>query len=1439
MFARFIFWRLMGLVAALFSLSLSTWILNKGIGGLLPGIGKTPVLSKAQQALQVPLATGHAPALNLPKVPLPKVQVPATPSTSGLLGDTETGAHMLWSGLVVFGVPLLQAVVWGGLTILTLLVCIRLAVRRQRRYARLRVSPYRTDRATVEGIVSMFEALHKRLLRRWWRRLFLGQPSIAMEVHMMPRFGSSASFGQVAGSLTGLDENGTFAQGCYQAWLMISCPEGLEQMVQASLRTAYPNCRVERMNMPLRSPPSLLRLKKHAEFIKRVKVLDRYEHERDPPMNRLLTVMGACEEPSYVQIALTPTPMLFERHAKHAYKHHERHVTHHGPGPHRHPQRSVFEESELRGALEVQHRPLFFVDLRVIASTRAVGERIASELRAEGAENRLVERSTRVRQGLLKLYDRRVDRGEGNPLPNLHRGVFASTELAALWHLPSIDYMTVPFTRSSMPVAPASPAIFRPASGPGTLHDALGPVSIHPELRRQNIAVPGTVEQGKSSYLVATIAEDLRRERCAVIVLDPKGDAAEAAVSAVPDDRTCTLLDFSHPTCGFNPLAANAPADVVADYVVGALRNLFTDADIRASSDRYLRNAIIAVLAHDERATLWDAARILSVGEEGYVYRARVGASVRGIPEFKEISEFFTAELSAQLSDARSMTTAKLDAPVNKLARLLNSPSIKRVLLNESLQVDFDKVISGCEVLVVKGAMGAMGAGNTSVLMQMLVGMLDASLARQQDHATADDRVAVALKIDEAPLVVNRGFAETMALKRSAGLETVACWQTDSQWTEREIREQLDALFAHRVYFATASTQDARNAASLMMAEFSDMVRPDLRNISALGHPDARLHLPKYHAIVSWTTPQGRQGPFMAKTIPMHADQRRIELHLERQAERGGSYRADLRQPHWERERLTISGQRTVSRKEWTASVGSVERARPVPASLGEPEDEVRDRALGLAEHAGTEGALTTAAVVVSASDGPAPPVQANATVVVDEGPEQKPATPRADTEEPGAEPDTDQPPPSGDHEHKPESTSESDPDAESELLASPFPALEGPPAEKASTPADTYRELVELDGAHRLRWAKQVESLRKLKPDELDLEIMALLARLEHVLSSQIHRRFNIGRAATTTQRRLKRLSEAGLVHRFQFHRRDGGGIPMCYVITEAGLEQLHSSGLIDSAELERVSSERSRRPRHARVEDEHMLEQARHDIHVSGWVLALERTLGGPPFPIRGPRESVLSPPMRSTPAGKVAFGPGDLRLPGGRTPHDFWRTDNDGKRTDVKHFETVRPDATVEVPLTTGESGKPPCADLIVELDDRLPIGRHAAKLERYDHLVSGWALERTRYGKRLGCPPLVVFVCRDRSRARECARRADPVLVACRAYPGEYPSEWEYPGRERIFFVAERDIHEGLTRAYGVTPLPPTVRVALADGDPAARSTEPQQRELVPARTTRLC
>ncbi len=1210
------------------------------------------------------------------------------------------------------------AILGASLTLvacLMALVVARLRARRMRCYVRLRVVPYRGDDPSTEAVVNVFDALHKRLLRRWWRRLFNGQPSVALEIH------------------------------CHrEAWLSLTCPVGMQPVIEAALRSAYPNCRLQDEPATLGSPPYVLRLKKHSPFIKRAKLIDPFDHDRVPTVNRLITTMAACRAPAFVQIALTPAPALFEGHSKRSYKRHEHHLSRQRKLRLPPLDRSMVEDDELKGGLDVQHQPLFFVDLRLVGPNRVVCERIASELRAESAENRLVERGTSVRHGWFGMYTRRVLRGEGNPLPSIRKGVFASTELAKVWQVPSVDYSTVPFARDSLPLAPAPPTILRPLEGTGTLRDVDGPVSIHPPLRRQNTAVPGTVEQGKSSYLVATVAEDLRRERCAVIVLDPKGDAAEAAVSVVPINRRCTLLDFSHPTCGFNPLAVDAPADTIADYVVSSLKNLFSDGDIRASSDRYLRNAIIAVLAYDRHSTLWDAARLLSVGEEGYAYRSRVAGALRTQPEFKEISEFFTGELSAQLADARGTTTAKLDAPVNKLARLLNSPSIKRVLLNDSLRISLDEVIANEEVLVVKGALGVMGAGNTSVLMQLLTGMLDAALARYQDGVMATQRIAVALKVDEAPLVLNRGFAETMALKRSAGLETVACWQTDSQWVDRDMRDQLDALFAHRVYFATASVDDARDAASLMMAEFSDTVRPGIRNLSTLGRPDVRLHLPRHSAIASWVTMEGRQAPFIAQTLPLLVDEQRLAFHAAKQAERGGRYLHDLSQPHWERAGRERSTQGSSQDRLAT------DAAAP-PATL--------------ADRSGSAG-------VSSLSSVPA-------------------VAPAASSSSPG-------------------DVSVSGPTA-----TLPPVHVDGSNSSKgASIPSDSYSELVDITAAHSVRWAKPPAVVIRLDPEPLDIEILALLASLRHVLSSQVHRRFNEGRAATTTQRRLKRLSDAGLVARFQFHRRDGGGMPMCYSITPTGRELLTVSGhsttsRVPPGAVSEKNDPTISSPKHQA--DDQLLLQARHDVRVAGWTLAVERALSERLLELRGPEESVISPRKHSKSGGGPMWGFGDLCLPGGRTPHDFMRTAKDGSRFEVEYFQSIRPDATL---LRKGGQ------ELLVEFDDRLPEGVAAAKLERYDHFLAGWSVNLGRYARAGSKLPTVVFVCRDRARARECVRRADKILTACRAYAGEYPQDWEYQGRTNILFAAERDAHEALLQGWHVPALPPAVRIAMG-GDPRRR------------------
>ncbi len=525
------------------------------------------------------------------------------------------------------------------------------------------------------------------------------------------------------------------------------------------------------------------------------------------------------------------------------------------------------------------------------------------------------------------------------------------------------------------------------------------------------------------------------------------------------------------------------------------------------------------------------------------------------------------------------------------------------------------------------------------------------------------------------------------------------------------------------MYFATASARDARDAVALTMAEFSDTVRPGVERLSSLGHPDVRLHLPKHHAIASWVTPEGRQSPFVAETIPLTIDRQRLALHAARQRERGAHAISAI----------------CASRTGIAPSV--------TPGHL----------------------ALTILAMV---------------------GQSQRPAA--------------------------------ADRGASTGASTATVTSL-------AQTPAESYRELVELDGAHSVRRAKPIASPRALEPDRIDVEMLAVIVTMRHVLTSQLHRRFNSGRSVTTTQRRLKRLSDAGLVDRFQFHRRDGGGIPMCYAVTAAGVGMLESHGYSAAAFGDGTSSVVASGAGIAGT-GENALRQACHDVHVAGWVLALTPLLNGSCVGMRGPAASVLSPPTRRGGEGQVGLAPGDLQLPGGRTPHDFLRFDAAGRPVAAERFETLRPDAIVEI-ASAGQQR--PAIDLIVELDDRPAAGAGARKLQRYDHFLSGWSVHVRRYGRRAEAVPMVVFVCRDRGRARECAAGADGVLCACRAYAGEYPLDWEYTGRERIVFVAERDVHEGLLRGYGVPRLPPEVRVSAAQGDPRAREATVEPRDVLAA------
>jgi hypothetical protein len=73
-----------------------------------------------------------------------------------------------------------------------------------------------------------------------------------------------------------------------------------------------------------------------------------------------------------------------------------------------------------------------------------------------------------------------------------------------------------------------------------------------------------------------------------------------------------------------------------------------------------------------------------------------------------------------------------------------------------------------------------------------------------------------------------------------------------------------------------------------------------------------------------------------------------------------------------------------------------------------------------------------------------------------------------------------------------------------------------------------------------------------------------------------------------------------------------------------------------------------------------------------------------------------------------------------------------------------------------------------------------------------------------------PPAVIFVFPDEPMALAVAKLADALVRGRIASLEDRQTAWPYPGRKRMFFCAERDVHEGSLRALMLPELPAKVR-----------------------------
>src|SRR3954452_9534831 len=144
----------------------------------------------------------------------------------------------------------LAVVLLGVLLLATALTLIRLVGRRRWHYRRYAIAPYRTDEASTEQVVALFQDWHQQLHQRLHRRLGFGQPYLALEEHVCPDAGG------------------------VEATLAIVCPEQFVAALDGRLAATYPHSRIghafSRRFAPLELDigwrQAIVRLRKHGAF---------------------------------------------------------------------------------------------------------------------------------------------------------------------------------------------------------------------------------------------------------------------------------------------------------------------------------------------------------------------------------------------------------------------------------------------------------------------------------------------------------------------------------------------------------------------------------------------------------------------------------------------------------------------------------------------------------------------------------------------------------------------------------------------------------------------------------------------------------------------------------------------------------------------------------------------------------------------------------------------------------------------------------------------------------------------------------------------------------------------------------------------------------------------------------------------------------------------
>ena len=347
--------------------------------------------------------------------------------------------------------------------------------------------------------------------------------------------------------------------------------------------------------------------------------------------------------------------------------------------------------------------------------------------------------------------------------------IFATSELATLWHLPNQETKIPNLTwgRSVVTEPPENlPAAIDLSEkekqeinffAKTEFKNRMVNFGIKKEDRRRHIYIIGKTGTGKTT-LIANMAIDDMKKGHGLAVIDPHGDLCKDLLDYIPSRRINDVC-YLNPSDKKKPFSINilevkdpGQAELIASGIVAIFQKLYANS-WGPSLEYILRNTVLT-LALTPGSTLVDVPRMLTDKK----FRDNTVAKLPQSP----LTNFWNKEFNRMPDRLRE---ERISPILNKVGQFVTSPVIRNLIGHSQSTVNLEEIMNEGKILLLDLSQGKLGEDNAALLGAMIITKFQQA-AMNRVNVSEKERKDFFLFVDEFQNFATESFIKILSEAR-------------------------------------------------------------------------------------------------------------------------------------------------------------------------------------------------------------------------------------------------------------------------------------------------------------------------------------------------------------------------------------------------------------------------------------------------------------------------------------------------------------------------------------------------------------------------------------------------------------------------------------------------------------------------------------------------